>query len=420
MTERAFSHFDPPPSAEVLVVTHLLEMPRDLQIPENMTLGLFEPRDDAKVFEEWPDDVWAAVVGLESLRTPGTRPIQRVVFRSRLLRSRAPLLAADEAFSQWVRALLTNKEMRIRKRGTRRFRSGVEQWVTIAAVTRYIPRELWPDDAENQEDTLSEELDGALATLNDFIVALSLVRNSPELAPVARGEFPRVCPVIVEALPVTDGRRVGATFIYQIHERRSALGIRVGQPQFDDELLQHAVSLAEAAHFGGEPFFLFYELIQQAAAELMAHRAAPAAIAIGSAVEVVFSATIREAGRMIGEAEARTKSVLSLPLRNQVEHHLMRYAGVTVDTMDSTNPFGHWWTGGYNLRNRVVHEGYRPSQAEAEAAYGDAAEVVGAIRDGLRSSSATRELGLALQWGRIGEEKDGEFSPKSDDVSEPS
>lgn len=157
--------------------------------------------------------------------------------------------------------------------------------------------------------------------------------------------------------------------------------------------------LARANYHGGEPYFPFYELMQMAIGQFNEGRYAASAISTGTAVEVLIATTIREAGRARGERESHYGNILSLPLRNQVEHHLPRYANSSVDLQDRTNPLGAWWSGGYRTRNRVVHAAHRPTRDECRAALDGAQAVVVALKAGLLSDAATAEVGRLLQWG---------------------
>jgi hypothetical protein len=83
---------------------------------------------------------------------------------------------------------------------------------------------------------------------------------------------------------------------------------------------------------------------------------------------------------------------LELGFRNRVEQHLPRLVNCEVDLADPANPFGRWWRGGYQLRNRVAHEGYDPEYDETKAALDDAKALDDALGQGLAADAVTREL----------------------------
>ena len=70
-------------------------------------------------------------------------------------------------------------------------------------------------------------------------------------------------------------------------------------------------------------------------------------------------------------------------LKNQVSDHLGRYANVPIDLSVSQDPIADWWRCGYALRNRVVHLGYKPSEADVEGARQAAYDAVAYLRKGL-------------------------------------
>jgi hypothetical protein len=386
------------PESEVLVVTHVLELPRDLVLPDKTAYAIFEPRDD--LFLDWPDDAKAALIGMEQPPDPGTGPVQRFVFRRRSARTRPPLMLADEAFGEWVEPLI-GKELSRERTGLRRSvaKRGFPEIVTIAAATRFVSTEEWPSGRSARAALLGGELDASLRALNQFLISLSLARNDASIRPLARGDLPFLCPVILETVSLQSGSRHGTSFAYQIHERTPDIPV-VEEVQLDDTTLL-AFQIARSAYHNAEPFFLFYELMQQAIGYFDEGRHAAAAIATGSAVEALFSATIRASSEATREDQIVRERVLDSPLRNQVEHHLGRYTNCLVDLGDANNPFGRWWQGGYQLRNRVLHNGYRPPRHESRAALDDAGVVVTAVRTGLLSRPATKEIGGTLNWGPV-------------------
>lgn len=55
------------------MVTHLLELPRDLGLPQGINYALVEPRDD--IFREWPDEAKAEFIGIRELPRAGVSPV---------------------------------------------------------------------------------------------------------------------------------------------------------------------------------------------------------------------------------------------------------------------------------------------------------------------------------------------------------
>jgi hypothetical protein len=207
--------------------------------------------------------------------------------------------------------------------------------------------------------------------------------------------------VVIESAPMVR-RRVGVSFAYPIHD----IGPLMRDLAVDDGTFERAGQLARSDYHGQEPFFLFYELMHRAGSASLARRFSEEITDLGTAMEVLISTVLREAGPLIGRSAHQIANVLDAPLRNQVEHHLGGYASIDVDLGDAANPAGGWWQDGYALRNRVVHEGHKPTEQEVATARQAAVGFVNAIRDGLRSMPTTQRLGSALQWGRLEPEED--------------
>jgi hypothetical protein len=385
-----------PPDAELLVVTHILELPHDLGFTGTPALALFEPRTD--LFGGWSDEEKAHLVSSPPPPDPGTSPVTRLVFKHTWIRGRPPLVAADNAFESFATPLLPKRSAR-RRRWQRRLAGlrGLSEPVTVVAATRFIPAQDWPQDRENQEAILGRELDASIDFLNDFILSVGLIRNDPRLIPIARGDLPIVCPVILEVAPRTrEQSRLGTSFAYPIHAEATYTGF---EPRRDDA--EVAFHLARSNYYGAQPFFLFYELMQRALQSFNTHRFSQAMLALGSAMEVLIAVVVRESSALMGEAPNQAEKTLSAGLSNILKAHFGRYASITVDLSNPTNPVGRWWQGGYKLRNRVVHEGHRPDEVETRGAFDDAMAFVGEVRDGLRSNATTRALGEFLQWGQV-------------------
>jgi hypothetical protein len=396
----ALAIFEVPDHAEVLVVTHLLELPRDLGLPQGINYAIVQPRDD--IFLDWPDQAKAEFIGMSDMPSPDASPVIRLTFCRTYVPERAPLIAAHLAFEGWIEPVATKEELEVFRGFREMYMSeGSLGWVTTVAATRFVPAREWPPAESDRAALLGRELDASLSVLNQFIVSLSLARQEPRFLPVARGDLPLICPVILETAPMPDAVRHGAFVNYQIHEVFWYEQRPLRDKPDDAELL--AVQLARANFHGSEPYFSFYELMQQAIGQFNEGRYGSCAISTGTAVEVLIATTIREAGRVRGESEIEYATVLNAPLRNQVEHHLPRYANCIVDLNDQGNAFGAWWVGGYKTRNRVVHEAHRPTREEIDAALLGAQAVATALKAGLLSDPVTAEVGELLQWGPTGE-----------------
>jgi hypothetical protein len=97
--------FRAPADALGVVVTHILELPRNLRIPENFRLFAVEPREGR--FEGIPSSLLMHVMVAGSHEIDEDLiPTVRLDFRSASVRARMPLQAADI----WSRSALGKRE----------------------------------------------------------------------------------------------------------------------------------------------------------------------------------------------------------------------------------------------------------------------------------------------------------------------
>jgi hypothetical protein len=408
----------------VIVLTHFLEMPRDLLLQDGWTFSAWEDRAD-DVFGGWSDQAKEVLVGIPPPQT-GASPATRLTF----LRASASVAALNHAAAIDFRRELANpgggrrpwwRAARRKRRDHRRYRIRRPTDATVVAGTRYIvPPDWWnpaldPAQALREEIVAAEldgiygdpaqalveeifatELDATLDTLNDFIIALAHIRQDPDLVPVARGDFPARCPVLIEAIAAVENRRLtlsGGILEYEIH----SLGLEaVGPIEHDDGSGRAAAELTLMQGEGQVPFFAYFELSNRALAAASAHRNTDAVATLGTAMEVLVSTAIRIGAEAGGADPATIAGAVSAPFRNQLEHHLPRYAGVRTDLTDRDNAVGGWYLVGYDLRGRVVHEGYRPTFDEVMDAVVSAVGLHDAIVDGLRVRPETEQFGEML------------------------
>lgn len=390
------SYFDPPDYVVVLLISHILELPRDLGVRDGAALLKTEPRED--ILGQQPARYYHEVWQMPEFQE-GTAPTTRLVFRRTNVGVQLPLQAADQCFADWARPLHSPEEWEARMRLLETtVEQGLEAPVTVVGATRFLPVERWPRGRAAQEELMRAELDVVLDDLNDYIIALGLVTNDARRRPVAVGDLPFLCPVVLEGVPMAEGQRVGANFIYPIHDVTQGPH---AVPEVSDEQFKHAALLSRDAFTKAMPFWPFYEFMFRCHSDAVLNRFAEATVSLGTAIEVLFATIVRVAGPMIGEEDSKTRAVLDCPLRSLVEHHLSRYCHTPVDLGSTENPFGRWWAEGYALRNRVVHEGYRPKEAEFDTAYGAASALIAAVKQGLKNDPRTAALGEALTWGKL-------------------
>jgi hypothetical protein len=186
-----------------------------------------------------------------------------------------------------------------------------------------------------------------------------------------------------------DGKRTGASFLYEVHGDVPIVASRENQ----QEDLEGIMLLHNLWNHDQLPLLSALELFQAAAGQ----RHAQAIISLGTCVEVMTSAVIRELSKARGEPDSRWQGILETGLKNQFEHHLGRYAGIDVDLNDPLNIAGRWWLRGYDVRNAVVHAGHKPSPTETREAFDAGVALINEIGEQLRQDPVTERIGVQVQ-----------------------
>ncbi len=88
----------------------------------------------------------------------------------------------------------------------------------------------------------------------------------------------------------------------------------------------------------------------------------------GTAVELLVSASLRVAAPTRGYPAQKLANILEGPFASRVRDHFAPMFGYDSAPETSTDALGRWWQDTYLLRNRIVHTGHRPTEAEAVAA----------------------------------------------------
>jgi hypothetical protein len=392
------SWFDPPAGSDVLIVTHILELPIHLGLA-NQVQSWFDVRSD--VFVGWSDEEKARLVYAPAEKVPfGKSPTDRFVFSSATVRQQLPLEAADRAFGHFRRPLVNKQtwEQFLNDFSVRTARGWYAD-VSVVAASRFLAMSHWPDSIDEQRAVLVAELAASISLLNRFLVALGATTGRPNLGPIAVGDLPAVVPVVLEVVPPPVSGRVGTSFAYPAR----VLGIHDFLSQsLDDESLNVANQIAVAHDEGGMPFFAVLDLVQQAIRLIDEGRHTSGVIACGTGVEVLIATVIREVGRLRGETDADIQDKLRSGFRNIVVDHLPNYIGAGVEIgVGTTDPIGVWWHGGYKHRNAAVHEGAVISDMESTAALDEVMFLIRHIKECLLRQENTMPLGeQIIIWER--------------------
>jgi hypothetical protein len=359
-------------------VSFHVELPFDLGLPHDSTMTLFEG--------EGPIPGWEDV---QVRPLPGLSPIQglwagtSLLFRRARVRSPEMLAATHKAFGEviyandgWLR--------RLRRRLPRRPSKKLQFLETRTVVQLTLIR---PGPDAVDEEWLSDQFDAGLAKLNDYLVTVGAVTQDPAIGPISARDLPPA--VICLVGEVTEEHPDPGFFLLHVGEQVEAEAVSFAQAE-------HMAHLVAKQHSDGHPFWLLGEALAETRRALDRGRPAHVVIEAGIAFEVLVSALVRELAALNGLPAEKVEGILDAGLKNVLIDHLPKLAGLCIDLNDPENIFGAWYVHAYDLRNRVVHGGYRPSLAEARQAANSVKAVVDHVGLELAAHERTREIGQMI------------------------
>jgi hypothetical protein len=374
---------------EALAVTFILEMPHDLGLPESFSIGTIDSRPSG--LESWSTQDLARFATVQGDLPPDTGPGTRMVFRRRSVRTAVPLEAADQAFRDWLAPILSETELERREADLAHYlEEGLTHPLTVVGLSRFVAASSVPD--EGLESWLHEQLEVALNDLNTLLATLGLVTGDWRIGPIAADQLPGLVPVILESSHGTEDQRSGTTITLELHNQVPNLA----DQQLDPERIEAALGLWTAANHGEQPFFPAFQLFFEAGRFGAGGRRRESILILATAIELLVSTTLGEVGTRRGSSDEEIERARNDPPRTRVRKHLARALGIAIDLEADGDPFGRWWQTGYALRNRVVHEGARPSRAELEAAWAGAEEMLAGLKSALAGDQVTADLADAL------------------------
>jgi hypothetical protein len=258
-----------------------------------------------------------------------------------------------------------------------------------------------PGTGTVDEGWISDQFDAGLAKLNDYLVTAGAVTQDPAVGPITRLDLP---PVVLCLLgDVRDEHPDPGFFLLHAGEQVEANPVSLAQAE-------HMANLVSKQHSDGHPFWLLGEALVETRGALDRGRAAHAVIEAGIAFEVLVAALVRELAALDGLTAAQVGGILDAGLKNVLTDHLPKMAALTIDLDDPGNIFGAWRVNTYDLRNRVVHEGYRPPLSEARQAAYSVKAAVDHVGLELAKHERTRDIGLMIA-APADYQDDGDDSP---------
>jgi hypothetical protein len=350
---------DPPPADQdldallgddaepIAVVTFLLELPYSIRVAGTR----FLISESAGPWSGWSPEAMGALASMPPVPV-GKRPTHSIAIEQAEVPAHEALVAAKLAFPDWDGVL--------QPQGVA---SGLKEWRSAVQVSLFRAGDGLPDDPDNELlEWLSRRFDEALEILNQYLVILAGMNDEWHISSLSRIDLP---PSIPYAFRLHGGgsRWDGSSGWIDIHSWFPQ-GLDPERPM---EEVANAAAIINEYRSGRVPFFSWLELYQSAEHHLGSGRAAQSVIAACTGVEVLINTLFRLVWAAKGWDENELPGVLSCGFRNQLETHLPKLLDETINLKDDDSPAGVWYRDCYLLRNRVVHQGHKPSSAEALA-----------------------------------------------------
>jgi hypothetical protein len=356
--EGDLSELFPSPDADpVLMVTFMLALPQCLRISHS-SISVGEPGGP---WPGWTHKAMMVAAGFNEL-PEGSRPSYVIEIGQSKVRQGVALDSAVRTFKNWDFGIGSSWS-RFRRRMWLRLSAwrGQREWQSSSLVTLFVTHEGLPDPAPLfDQNWLLAKLDEAIAFLNQYLVTLAAFSDEWQISSISRFDIQRLVPFKMRLDPPVSGwKDIASSF-----DAHPYLPGDLGEERPSRQVIQ-AITMVQAARSGNVPFFQFLEHYQSAEHHLGSGRSGLAIISACTATEVFINTLFREAGRCLGTPQRKIDGALGCGFSNQLRDHLPKLISEDLDLADADSPAGKWWTDCYDLRNNIVHKGYKPTEDQA-------------------------------------------------------
>lgn len=217
------------------------------------------------------------------------------------------------------------------------------------------------------KDALSDIFDDLLTLLNTVLRAYILVRNDLSVHPIAREHLEPIA--LVRHVPVSNWSEA-EEFLFVVHPN-----VPAEEPRLDAAEEERVVAFTYGLLDSENPFFLSEELMFSARRSLRTGGYREAVFYAQSSVETMLTVLLEQLLRLEGKSDVEITNLRErTPFLSLVKRELPMRLGGRWDYTDPATVIGKWYADTYELRNRVVHGGFRPTYPEAGAAVTSARE----------------------------------------------
>jgi tetratricopeptide (TPR) repeat protein len=228
--------------------------------------------------------------------------------------------------------------------------------------------------AEFGGEWLREQFAIVLKTLNAKLLALGTAAEDHTVGPITEAQLPSlVIGFHGDMRNIREGEiRDLKPFRLALHQHRA------GGKDYDDAIIKRAITIADGA--SEDPFSPALEFLYGARRTFDSGNHSHAVIDAGTAIELLVHRVVFGVELMKGAAREQIENLLETGFHNLVRDHLAKHLGVAVQKPYSgSDPLSTWLRVVYKLRNRVAHEGYKPTAQETFDAIDLTRELIGFV-----------------------------------------
>lgn len=229
--------------------------------------------------------------------------------------------------------------------------------------------------AEFGGEWLREQFAVVLETLSARLLALGVAVDDHTIGPITEAQLPaEVIGFHGDMRNMQGGEIRGLKpFRLSLHQHRA------GGNDHDDAIIKRAITMADNA--SEDPFSPALEFLYAARRTYDSGMRSHAVIEAGTAIELLVHRVVFGVELAKGSPPEQIENLLeSTGFQNLVCDHLAKHLGVAVKKpYPGSDPLSRWLRVVYKLRNRVAHEGYKPTAQEAFDAIGLTRELIGFV-----------------------------------------
>ena len=350
----------------------------------------------------WEDKTIDPATGAPEFPGEGVWPFSLLFFR----RIRTRTVSSLDDLEQGFPDELSGKRRRWLSRMGQKLRRPQRE-VTARTVVRMC-RVASPPDLPLSEEWIEEQFETCFEHLNDVLTAIAVVDGGHSALPVD----PLALDPLVPGWQVNAGNALlglpveRKAFVLAVNPRVPSTGRDLSDASIDQMLrLLPDPNLRR-------PFLPLMGYLVGAHAALQRGQTVQGIVDASTSIELLVNLVISEVGPKRDERRYSANKITTIlddaPFRSRLVDHYAPLLGLDNDVESTEQPIGNWWQTGYQLRNRVVHHGHRPSSKEGLRAWRAASGLVEATGSCLAEDPDVP--GLADAWWK---EFPGDAAPES-------